>query len=145
MSLSDAVARATLNLYSALKFRPANPTQYTILSSFTLVHRAGTITPISLATGSKCLPATRLSSNGDAVHDSHAEILSRRGAIRWFMEEICRSTQQQPSEWIEPKISGKWGLKSGVSVHMYISTLPCEKTYCYFPFDEYLAVNLRRG
>ncbi|KAF8520072.1 adenosine deaminase/editase [Gautieria morchelliformis] len=124
MSLSDSVARATLNLYSALKFRPASSTQYTILSSLTLVDHAGTIKPISLATGSKCLPASHLSANGDAVHDSHAEVLARRGAIRWLMEEICRCTRQA-SEWIEPKESGKWGLKASVSLHMYISTLPC--------------------
>lgn len=132
MSLSDSVARATLSLYSALKFRPANPAQYKILSSFTLVHRSGTIAPISLATGSKCLPATRLSANGDAVHDSHAEVLSRRGAIRWFMEEICRSTEKS-SLWVERREAGKWALKTGVSVHMYISTLPCEDdTLLYF-------------
>ena len=129
--VSDSVVRATLNLYSTLKFRPTNPAQYTILSSLTLVHRTGSITPISLATGSKCLPATRLSANGDAVHDSHAEVLARRGAIRWLMEEICRSTQRS-SEWLERKKTGKWGLKTGVSLHMYISTLPCENTRRYF-------------
>ncbi|KAF8592474.1 adenosine deaminase/editase [Ramaria rubella] len=122
MSLSDSVARTTLSLYSALKFRPANPAQYTILSSFTLIHRSGSIAPISLATGSKCLPAARLSTNGDAVHDSHAEVLARRGAVRWLMKEMCRSATKR-SAWLEPKASGKWGLKDGVSVHMYISTL----------------------
>lgn len=127
--MADSVVRAALNLYSALRFRPANPAQYTILSSLALVHRTGTVTPISLATGSKCLPATHLSMNGDAVHDSHAEVLARRGAIRWLMEEICRSTQRS-SEWIERKETGKWGLKTGVSLHMYISTLPCEDAHC---------------
>ena len=125
MTWSDSTVRTSLALYSALKFRPINPAQYTILSSFTLVHSTGQIAPISLATGSKCLPASRLSLNGDSVHDSHAEVLSRRGVVRWFMEEVGRSTQR-PSDWIEPKSNGKWGLKSGVSVHMYISTLPCK-------------------
>ncbi|KIJ56582.1 hypothetical protein M422DRAFT_218058 [Sphaerobolus stellatus SS14] len=124
MSLSDSIARASLALYTSLKFRPANPLQYTILSTFTLVRRDGStaIKPISLGTGVKCLPESRLGTIGDTVHDSHAEILARRGFIRWLLSELCNSSS---SEWIEPKSSGRWGLKKDVSLHMYISTLPC--------------------
>lgn len=128
MSLSDAIVRSSLALYTSLNFRPANPLQYTILSTFTLVRTEEGDDPdiklISLATGLKCLPASRLSLVGDAVHDSHAEILARRGLVRWFLSEL---RTLPASEWIEQKAGGKWRLRRNVSVHMYTSALPCER------------------
>ena len=42
---------------------------------------------ISFATGSKCLPASRLSEREESenVNDSHAEILTRRDALLWLV------------------------------------------------------------
>ncbi|KIO30512.1 hypothetical protein M407DRAFT_152052 [Tulasnella calospora MUT 4182] len=82
---------------------------------------------ISLGTGTKCLPEAKLPPNGDILHDSHAEVLARRGAIRWFYEEIVRWKQgQESSDWIErDEEDGLLRLKRGVQVHMYVSTLPC--------------------
>ncbi|KAF8528918.1 adenosine deaminase/editase [Hysterangium stoloniferum] len=124
MSLADSIVRASLHLYVSLKFRPANPSHYSILSTFTLVRDdvpECLIKPVSLATGAKCLPESRLTTTGDMVHDSHAEVLARRGFVRWLLEEACRVN----SPWIEARSDGKWGLKRGVSLHLYISTLPC--------------------
>ncbi|KAF0516449.1 adenosine deaminase/editase [Gigaspora margarita] len=36
---------------------------------------------ISLGSGLKCLPQSKLSKTGDLIHDSHAEILARRGFL----------------------------------------------------------------
>ncbi|KAF8488931.1 hypothetical protein F5888DRAFT_1750230 [Russula emetica] len=39
--------------------------------------------------GVKCLPTSCLPVRGDALHDSHAEVIARRGAIRsWLLEEV---------------------------------------------------------
>jgi tRNA-specific adenosine deaminase 1 len=132
MCLSDNIARSSLALYAALKFRPANPLQYTVLSTFTLVRtdREPVIKPVSLGTGVKCLPESRLAFIGDTVHDSHAEILARRGFVRWLLSELCAPS---PSEWIEHKSNGKWSLRKNVSLHMYTSALPCETLASPFP------------
>mgnify|MGYP002718872709 CR=1 FL=1 len=45
------------------------------------------VIPVSLGTGVKVLPANRLPPLGDAVHDSHAEVLARRGFVRWLLDE----------------------------------------------------------
>ncbi|KAG7445941.1 adenosine deaminase/editase [Guyanagaster necrorhizus] len=108
-------------IYTALKISPPDG-KFTILASFFLTDDERRIKVISIATGTKCLPTVRLPIQGEALHDSHAEVLARRGAIRWFMEEILRQT---PSHWIVRRTSGKYALGDGVALNFYISTVPC--------------------
>lgn len=124
---AQSVASHVLELYSSLAFRPP-PGQFTVLASLVLVSTE-TIKVISLATGSKCLPVARLPKQGDALHDSHAEILARRAAIRWFLEEIIRSVSAGVSQWIELGDDDRYGLKYGIRVFLYISTPPCKINY----------------
>lgn len=113
------------DLYSSLAVK-IPPGQYTILAAFVLAC-PGAAKVISLATGSKCLPTTRFPETGDALHDSHAEVLARRGAVRWLMEEVRRaSAGQQGSAWLLKASDGKYSLKDGVHTHMYVSTVPCK-------------------
>ena len=122
----DYLATAVNAIYTSLRSSP--PTgQYTILAGFILVsperHQV-----ISLATGSKCLPANRLSGRGESVNDSHAEVLARRGALLWLFDEARRtrdSVSGETSVWIEEHLSGKYRLRDTVRIHMYMSTVPC--------------------
>lgn len=122
----DHLATAVNAVYSSLRFKPPSG-QYTILAGFILAspdkHQV-----ISLATGSKCLPANRLSGRGESVNDSHAEVLARRGALLWLFDEVRRmgdGVSGQTSSWIERHPSGKYRLRDMVHIHMYISTVPC--------------------
>jgi len=119
---AQEISSYVLELYYSLAFRPP-PGQFTVLAS--LVLASTKLKAISLATGSKCLPATRLSKQGDALHDSHAETLARRAAIRWFLEEIIRSIAGLGSEWIERGDDERYGLKKGVHIYLYVTTPPC--------------------
>ncbi|KZT27056.1 adenosine deaminase/editase [Neolentinus lepideus HHB14362 ss-1] len=123
---TDDLTRQVHELYASLAFNPP-ARRFTILAAFILT-AADTDAPpriISLATGSKCLPASKLPESGDALHDSHAEVLARRGAIRWLLEEIERSAHS-PSSWIiKASEGGKYTLREGVEVTMYVSTVPC--------------------
>ncbi len=128
----DDVASTVLNVYSSLAFRPP-PRQFTILASFVLSDQAHGLKVISIGTGSKCLPAIRLQHGGDALHDSHAEVLARRGALRWFLEETERaSSSSYKSPWIERCEDKRYAMKSGSRLHLYITTVPCE-VICYIP------------
>ncbi|KIM45922.1 hypothetical protein M413DRAFT_23732 [Hebeloma cylindrosporum] len=132
---NDAVLKIT-SLYSSFSYVPQH-SQWTILASFFLVRHddahsgsGGEIKVISLATGTKCLPVQRLSSSrGEVVHDSHAEVLARRCALRWFLEEISRVHSQEgpcgTSSWIIRRSNGKYALQEGVKLNLYISTVPC--------------------
>ena len=122
----DYLATAVNAVYTSLGFKPP-PGQYTILAGFILVspekHQV-----ISIATGSKCLPANRLSGRGESVNDSHAEVLARRGALVWLFDEVSRMRNCTSGEtpcWIEKNPSGRYRLRDTVRIHMYISTVPC--------------------
>lgn len=89
------------------------------------------IIPISLATGVKCLPAARLPPLGDTLHDSHAEVLARRGFVRWLVDEAGRvlragreGTEERGGEGVMELRDGMFRLKAGVEVWLYVSALP---------------------
>lgn len=117
-----------LDLYSSFDFVPQH-SQYTVLASFFLIHSGTTdIKVISLATGTKCLPANRLSPKGEIVNDSHAEVLARRSAVLWFLEEIRRicSVDGYRSPWLDVCSDGRYSLRDGAKLNLYISTVPCK-------------------
>ena len=134
------LATAVNAVYTSLRFKP--PTgQYTILAGFVLVS-PGKHQVISLATGSKCLPANRLSGRGDSVNDSHAEVLARRGALVWLFDEVRRvrnGASGEASRWIEEHPAGKYRLRDTVRIHMYISTVPCTSFgFIVFVYSDHL-------
>ncbi|KAH9850063.1 adenosine deaminase/editase, partial [Lenzites betulinus] len=110
--------------YSQLNFKPPDG-QFTILAGFVLRTSEKTQV-VSLGTGSKCLPAARLPKEGDALHDSHAEVLARRGFIRWLLEEIGRlCSLDGTSYWLSKHEDGTFSLREEAELDMYISTVPC--------------------
>ena len=56
---------------------------------------------VSLATGTKCAGASREDPNGFVTSDSHAEVLARRGLVRWLSKCVC-SLQKCPSLSSDP-------------------------------------------
>ncbi|KAI0347503.1 adenosine deaminase/editase [Trametopsis cervina] len=124
--LPDEVAALAHAHYLSLNFRPP-PQQFTILAAFVLFNEtSGQSKVLSLGTGSKCLPATKLVPGGDAVHDCHAEVLARRGAERFLLEEVCRVRETgDASAWLAEEDDGQFAMREGVNVYLYISTPPC--------------------
>ena len=43
---------------------------------------------ISIGTGSKCLCASRMNKEGKLLGDSHAEVIARRGCMKWMMDQL---------------------------------------------------------
>lgn len=82
------------------------------------------VIPISLATGVKCLPAARLPPLGDTLHDSHAEVLARRGFVRWLIDEAARVVRGERGEGVLELRNGAFRMKEGVEVWLYVSALP---------------------
>ena len=126
-----------LHLYSSFGFTPQH-SQYTVLASFFLICSKTTdIKVISLGTGTKCLPANRLSPKGEIVNDSHAEVLARRSAVLWFLEEIQRicSVDAYRSPWLDVCPDARYALREGVKLNLYISTVPCK--FCIYLVPAY--------
>jgi tRNA-specific adenosine deaminase 1 len=128
LELLDKAISNIFEIYSSLSFTPPH-SQYTVLASFFLLHsQSHKVKVLSVATGTKCLPADKLSHRGEVVHDSHAEVLARRSALRWFFDEIvrCCVDSSSHSEWILQNAEGSFALRDDVRLNLYVSSLPCE-------------------
>lgn len=118
-SFSDKVVQASIDLYNSLRNhgkparRPNNVEEWTVLATISLVFPSSSeVQVVSLGTGVKVLPANRLPPLGDAVHDSHAEVLAKRGFVRWMMEE-AKASVPPPPESLEQSEEGGRGSGSG--------------------------------
>jgi hypothetical protein len=82
---------------------------------------------ISMAIGSSCLDESNLARNntGTALHDCHAEILARRGLIRFLFEQIKQARNDSSSIFEYHSPTNKYRLQENITFHMYISSLPC--------------------
>ncbi|KAH9049265.1 hypothetical protein EDB83DRAFT_2226844, partial [Lactarius deliciosus] len=149
-SLARRIARAIVHFMTVILTAklsrhvslPAVP--HTVLAGFALhdLH-SGRTQLLALGAGAKCLPAVRLPVRGDALHDSHAEVIARRGAVRWLLEEAQRaaahrhqdargsSSSASASAWLsacdDSEEDGRpvFALRDGVCLWMYASTVPC--------------------
>ena len=95
--ISNKIASAALSAYASLpKTGKPQLHEHTVLAAIALTlppHAAnclGSAGPIivSMATGTKCLPGSKRAIDGSALNDCHAEVLARRGFIRWMYDEI---------------------------------------------------------
>ncbi|KAM6234409.1 double-stranded RNA-specific adenosine deaminase isoform 2-T2 [Porphyrio hochstetteri] len=84
---------------------------------------------VSIGTGNRCVKGEELSLKGETVNDSHAEIISRRGFVRFLYSELMKYDPSNPSSAaesiFEPAGGKRLKIKSGVTFHLYISTAPC--------------------
>ncbi|NWT75415.1 DSRAD deaminase, partial [Prunella himalayana] len=84
---------------------------------------------VSIGTGNRCVKGEELSLKGETVNDCHAEIISRRGFVRFLYSELMKYDPSNPSsaeESIFEQAGGKkLKIKSSVTFHLYVSTAPC--------------------
>lgn len=76
----------------------------------------------------RCISGDQLRLDGTIVCDSHAEVIARRGLMRFFQAQLDHLINNNGQETIFEKGKGKGGkakLKDGITFHLYISTAPC--------------------
>ena len=88
------------------------------------------ITVISFGTGTRCISGERLSMRGDVVNDSHAEVLARRGLVRFLYDELRYFYINTGEKSIFEPVSVDSSqslvkIKDRYRFHLYISTAPC--------------------
>lgn len=100
-NLAAAVYNELENLYRQIPSngKPDKDNVFTVLAGFVAVIDRTDGTPadtplievLSLATGTKCVSEDMIDDRtGLVLHDSHAEVLARRGLIRYLAEVICQ-------------------------------------------------------
>ncbi|KAL8295697.1 hypothetical protein RB597_009212 [Gaeumannomyces tritici] len=147
-SEADAIAAAVLGEFDKLPNKRKPPIRGNGIHEWVplsgIVARGGrtsSYTCLSLATGMKCLPASKVPhAKGIILHDWHAEILAIR-AFNHFVLEECRNLAMglsaseylrvRSAEEIAQTNSDEWwsgqpfAWREDVSLHMYCSEAPC--------------------
>ncbi|XP_078484740.1 double-stranded RNA-specific adenosine deaminase-like isoform X2 [Ciona intestinalis] len=82
---------------------------------------------ISLGSGNRCVPGDQLSLCGETVNDCHAEIIARRGFLRYLYKQIFdfQNDLNKTKTIFEVGEYNRLKLKQGIGIHLYISTTPC--------------------
>lgn len=81
---------------------------------------------VSMGTGTKCIGQTAMSPNGDVLNDSHAEVIARRGCIRYLIQQLHEAVSGGSSSvFCRSDQRGKWKLQPGVSFIFFTSHTPC--------------------
>ncbi|KAM4690857.1 double-stranded RNA-specific adenosine deaminase [Rhinophrynus dorsalis] len=81
---------------------------------------------VSIGTGNRCVKGEELSLRGETVNDCHAEIISRRGFIRFLYSQLMKFNPDVPEESIFEQTEDELlRVRPGVTFHLYISTAPC--------------------
>ncbi|XP_053560440.1 double-stranded RNA-specific adenosine deaminase isoform X2 [Bombina bombina] len=83
-------------------------------------------TVVSIGTGNRCVKGEELSLKGETVNDCHAEIIARRGFLRFLYSELLKYNPDLPEESIFEESEGDlMRVRPSVTFHLYISTAPC--------------------
>ncbi|KAL3841433.1 hypothetical protein ACJMK2_019583 [Sinanodonta woodiana] len=90
---------------------------------------------ISLGSGNRCITGPQLSLEGNTVNDSHAEIITRRGFLRFLYKHLLQYDPSKPSQMFEIGPTGKLRIRDGIKFHLYISTAPCGDGALFSPRD----------
>eukprot|EP00747_Dinoflagellata_sp_TGD_P010902 gnl/TRDRNA2_/TRDRNA2_120275_c2_seq1.p1 gnl/TRDRNA2_/TRDRNA2_120275_c2~~gnl/TRDRNA2_/TRDRNA2_120275_c2_seq1.p1 ORF type:complete len:367 (-),score=38.04 gnl/TRDRNA2_/TRDRNA2_120275_c2_seq1:58-1086(-) len=97
--------------------------------------RSPSLRILALGSGTKFMPSDVARSDEvrrERVRDSHAEILARRALCRYLYREMAEhhdsaTCRQNSNGILEPceTGTGRWRLRDGVTLHLYVSTAPC--------------------
>lgn len=130
-SLADKVALLCYKHFDKLpkKGKPVEGREWTIIAAIVKQNESkgnANLEVVSMGTGSKCIGQTKLSSDGDLLNDSHAEIMARRGFLRYLYHQVEEVSAGKESSvlTLDPS-SNKFHKKTEVSFIFFSSHTPC--------------------
>ncbi|XP_037640424.1 double-stranded RNA-specific adenosine deaminase isoform X2 [Sebastes umbrosus] len=125
-TLHDQIAMLSHQRFNALTTRIQHSLLgRKILATIVMRRGEGLGTVVSLGTGNRCVKGEELSLKGDTVNDCHAEIISRRGFVRFLYIELLKHYDGTEDSIFEDAEKNKLQIKSDITFHLYISTAPC--------------------
>ncbi|ROW16552.1 hypothetical protein VPNG_02878 [Cytospora leucostoma] len=136
-SEADKIACVVLEEFDRLpskrkpRVRDNGSREWVPLSGIVARHSDGSLRCLTLATGMKCLPTSKLSSaNGTVLHDWHAEVLAMRALNHFVLQECKALAEGKESAYIRRKTDDEpatqpFAWREDVTLHMYCSEAPC--------------------
>lgn len=124
MVLVDAIVNACIELYKTIQRGKPNKKEWTVISAVVGVFNEKDIKVLSLGTGSKCIGKSSMSPKGDILNDSHAEVIARRGFLKYLYFEIISYNKTYSSEVLY-KDECTFGIKESVKFYFVTSMSPC--------------------
>ncbi|XP_029993210.1 LOW QUALITY PROTEIN: tRNA-specific adenosine deaminase 1-like [Sphaeramia orbicularis] len=133
MADADEIARLCYRRFAELPRRgkPEPGREWTLMAAVVQLTRgqdSGRVEKevVSLGTGTKCIGRSAMSPTGDVLNDSHAEVMARRGCVRYLIQELHRVVSGSTSSVFDQMDeNGRWRLKPGVSFVFFTSHTPC--------------------
>ena len=148
-NFADKITSACINKYNSLgkNGKPVKDQEWTLLAGVvqaTIINKDCSdikLQVVALGTGSKCIGKNQLPSEGDVLHDSHAEVIARRAFVLYIIKqiELCYSGEEN-SIFHENNDSKYFTLKSDISFHFYTSHTPCGDASIFPKIDTNLEV-----
>lgn len=120
---ADRIAIITLDKFKNLpKTGKPSLKEWTVLSSILKYnYQNDVLEVVSIGTGTKCLGKEYiLSCSGEIINDSHAEVMARRGFLRYVMESINKRKDFSYDNTIK-----KFRLDPTISFHFFTTHPPC--------------------
>lgn len=130
MDLAHRITKISLSKFNSLpkSGKPILNKEWTVLSTI-LQHdtNSDSLLVVSLGTGTKCLNGSDLEHQGTKINDSHAEVMARRGFVRYLFEQIRLKYVKLDKDTIfeENFIDQKLKLKQKINFHFFTTHLPC--------------------
>lgn len=124
---AESIAECALRHYNKniSKGKPKDQSEWTVFAAI-VAQAEDNLWVVSAATGTKC---TAIRKGGFVLHDSHAEILARRGLVRVLWLEIAKFSESQSTEerlLLEQEPNRKkYKLRQNTTLHLYVSDSPC--------------------
>ncbi|KAG4074630.1 hypothetical protein HA402_004501 [Bradysia odoriphaga] len=120
---ADRIATASLYKFKSLpKTGKPSCNEWTVLSSI-LKYNSNTdvLEVVAIGTGTKCLGKDYIfSGSGEIINDSHAEVMSRRGFLRYILDSI-----RQRKHFTFDDANKKFRLDPTISFHFFTTHPPC--------------------
>jgi len=131
----DVIAKAVFEKFFEIIAPYPLFAKWKVIAGVAFTTSSGDCQVVSIASGTKCVSGEKTSLQGQSVNDCHAEVLARRGFVRYLYDQLRRVMKGQESPLLRDAERGGYELRPDVDVHLVISTSPCGDGRIFAPFD----------
>jgi tRNA-specific adenosine deaminase 1 len=121
--LANRISELCLRHFDQLKKtgKPKVGEEWTVLSAIVELNgKSNNLKVVTMGSGTKCLNSLQLSSKGDVINDSHAEVMARRGFLRYLLDDMV---MQQSFKF--NATTNYFDLDENLSFHFFTTHAPC--------------------